>query len=261
MIAVRALIFNIGFDVLTAAISAVGLPILLGPRRWVAAYSRLWVDATLWWLRWSVGLDHEIRGRENLPSGPFILALKHQSAWDTVILGGLVPEVTIVAKRELLWLPLVGLYVLRGGAIMIDRKAGAAALRRLVAEARVAVAEGRSIAIFPEGTRTRVGDKQPYHAGVGALYSQLGIPIVPVALNSGRYWGRKAFMKRPGRIEVEILPPIMSGLDRRGAIALLEEQIETATARLIKEAVGRSGSAMDGARPVDKMVDSIGRAP
>ena len=149
-------------------------------------------------------------------------------------------------KKELAWLPIYGWYAMRAGSIAVDRKAGATALKRMIAAARRAVAAGRPIVIFPEGTRTAVGARLPYQPGVAALYLQLGVPLVPVAVNSGLYWGRRAFLKRPGRIVLEVLPPIPPGLDRRTVMRLLEERIEVATERLVAE--GKSGETVENSR-------------
>jgi 1-acyl-sn-glycerol-3-phosphate acyltransferase len=249
MILSRALLFNIGFYLWTLVLGILALPVLLGPRRWAVALSRLWTGGALVWLRWSVGLDYEVRGRENLPTGPAIVALKHQSAWETLMLNQLLRDPTIVLKRELLWIPIFGWYLRACRMIIIDRKAGAAALRQMIAQGRAALADGRLIAIFPEGTRGPIGAALPYQPGVGALYGQLGVPLVPVALNSGLFWGRNAFMKRPGRIVVDVLPAIPAGMDRRRALVLLEQRIEAATARLLATAspvdksVGKSAGA------------------
>jgi 1-acyl-sn-glycerol-3-phosphate acyltransferase len=150
----------------------------------------------------------------------------------------------------LTWIPIFGWYLGRAGNIVIDRKAGPSALRKLVNQGRAAAAGGRSIVIFPEGTRGPVGGKLPYQPGVAALYAQLGVPLVPVALNSGSFWGRLAFTKRPGRITIEILPPIAPGLDRRRALAELEQRVEQATARLLDAValpVESVGNAVDNA--------------
>jgi len=199
-------------------------------------------------LKLTVGLDHEVRGLENLPKGSYILAPKHQSSWDTLVLNHLVRDPAVVLKRELTWIPVFGWYLSRAGNIVIDRKGGPSAVRKLVTQGRAVVAEGRPIVIFPEGTRGPVGGKLPYQPGVAALYAQLGVPLVPVALNSGRFWGRLTFTKRPGRITVEILPAIAPGLDRRRALAELERRVEAATTRLLA-AVGFASGPVD--NPVD----------
>jgi 1-acyl-sn-glycerol-3-phosphate acyltransferase len=242
----RALLFNAAFYGWTAFIGIYGLPILLAPRRVVMRFGTMWSAVTLWLLARIVGLTHEVRGREHLPEGPAIIAMKHQSAWDTLAMPVIFDDVAVVIKRELLMVPLYGWYVQRAGAIPVDRKGGGAALKRMLGHAARAASEGRRIAIFPEGTRTAVGDRQPYHPGVAALYGQLGLPLVPVAVNSGLFWGRRSFFKKSGRIIVEILPPIPPGRQRRSVMTELETRIEDATARLVA---------------AETTVGAIGRAP
>jgi 1-acyl-sn-glycerol-3-phosphate acyltransferase len=249
MIYLRAFVFNVGFYLWTALSGLCATPLLLGPRRRVMWFGRLWAVGSLHLLRWTVGLTHEVRGIELLPKGPVIIAMKHQSAWDTLALPIVFDDPAIVIKRELAWLPIYGWYALRAGAIPVDRGGGASALKHMVARARKAAAEGRPIAIFPEGTRTAVGAKRPYHPGVAAFYTQLGLPLLPVAVNSGLFWSRRAFLKRPGRIIVEILPVIPPGLPRRAVMAELETRIEDATRLLVEEAEGgRSRFYPDGTK-------------
>jgi 1-acyl-sn-glycerol-3-phosphate acyltransferase len=247
MIRLRSLLFNLGYFGFTTLMAIIGLPMLCR-RRWVVWYARGWTALILFWLKLTVGLDHEVRGLENLPDGPFILAPKHQSSWDTLVLNHLVRDPSVVLKRELTWIPVFGWYLARAGNIVIDRKAGPSALRKLVTQGRAVVAADRPIVIFPEGTRGPIGGKLPYQPGVAALYAQLGVPLVPVALNSGAFWGRLTFTKRPGRITVEILPPIAPGLDRRRALSELERRVESATASLLTE-VGCPVTPVD--NPVD----------
>jgi 1-acyl-sn-glycerol-3-phosphate acyltransferase len=236
MIALRSLAFNVGFYLWTLVIGLYGAPLLLAPPRYVMEFGRLWASGALSLLAWTVGLRHEIRGIEHLPQGAAIIALKHQSSWDTVILPVMFRHPAIVIKHELAWLPIYGWYAVRAGGIPVDRGAGASALKHMLARAKQALAEGRPIAIFPEGTRTAVGARLPYHPGVAALYTQLAVPLVPVAVNSGVFWSRRSFLKFPGRIVLEILPPIPPGQPRRQVMAELETRIETATARLVAEA-------------------------
>jgi 1-acyl-sn-glycerol-3-phosphate acyltransferase len=226
---------DLSFYLWTMLISVVALPALLVSQRATIWISGLWATVSLLLLRLIVGLSYEVRGSNNLPTGAVIVALKHQSAWDTIALWVLIEKPAIVLKRSLARIPVFGWYMRRGKAIIVDREAGAKALRPMVAAARSAVAEGRPIAIFPEGTRTPVGAGGSYQPGVAALYKQLGLPLVPVALNSGLFWGRRSFLKRPGRILVEFLPAIEPGLDRRHVMAELERRIEQATAVLVAE--------------------------
>lgn len=229
----RSLFFNVGWYVGTAAIAIVGLPLLLAPRRAVIAWADFWIVFCLWWLRVTCRITHRVRGLENRPAGPVILACKHQSSWETLAFHRIFPSAATVLKRELVFIPVVGWAMARAGNIAVERGEGAKALRSLLRQARETVAESRSILIYPEGTRTPVGSTKPYHAGIAAVYRQLGIPVVPVALNSGLFWGRRKFVKRPGLIEVEVLPAIPPGLDRATFMATLQERIETATRRLV----------------------------
>jgi 1-acyl-sn-glycerol-3-phosphate acyltransferase len=232
----RSFFFNVGWYVGTAVIAIVGLPILLMPRRAVIAWADAWIDFCLWWLRITCRITHRVQGLENLPTGPVILACKHQSSWETLAFHRLFPNAATVLKRELIFIPVVGWAMARAGNIAVERGDGARALRSLMRQAKAAVAEGRSILIYPEGTRTPVGSSLPYHAGTAALYRQLGVPVVPVALNSGVFWGRRKFIKRPGMIDVEVLPPLPPGLDRQTFMATLRERIEGATRSLVERA-------------------------
>jgi len=138
-------------------------------------------------------------------------------------------------KRELLRIPLYGWFVWRAGHITVDRKAGASALKNMVTAVTNALTQGRNIVIFPEGTRTKVEAKTTYHPGIAAAYTQANVPLIPVALNSGLYWGRASFMKYPGTIIVDIMPPIPAGQKRREVMKTLQDTIETRTAELIEE--------------------------
>ncbi len=232
----RSLGFQAAFYAWTGGLGLLTLPVLLLPRSAVLVVARLWIDGTFWLLARIVGLTYEVRGREHRAAGPAIYAMKHQSAWDTLVLMRLFRDPAIVMKGELGWLPLVGWYLLRLGMIPIDRRAGAGALRRMVRMARTRVAQARDVVVFPEGTRTAPGEAPPYRPGVAALYAALELPVVPVALNSGQYWARRAFTRRPGRIAVAMLPPIPPGLDRAAFMDRLRESIETEAARLRDEA-------------------------
>jgi 1-acyl-sn-glycerol-3-phosphate acyltransferase len=231
----RALAFNIAFFAVTAMLGVAGLPMLLAPRRSVMSFGRFWARCVLALLRAIVGLDGEIRGAEHLPRGACLIAMKHQSAWDTLILPIVLGDPAVVIKRELLWLPFYGWYAARAGSIPIDRRGGAGALRRMVAASRNAAAAARPIVIFPEGTRTAPGQRLTYQPGAAALYQALGLPLVPAAVNSGLYWGRRSFAKRPGRIILSFLEPIPPGLPRREMMRKLESRIEEATTVLEQE--------------------------
>ncbi len=249
MIGLRSLLFQIAFYLWTAALSLPFLPLLLAPRAWMMRCGTFWSKGVLWLLRVCAGLDHEVLGTELLPRGPALIAMKHQSAWDTFAVPVIFRDPAMVIKRELGWIPIYGWYALKAGMIPVDRSGRASALKAMVAASEKALAQGRPVFIFPEGTRTAVGQHIAYQPGVAALYRQLGVPLVPVAVDSGLFWGRRSFWKRPGRITVEILPAIAPGGERRAVLAELERRIETATARLVAAAVDEDKTVESVARP------------
>jgi 1-acyl-sn-glycerol-3-phosphate acyltransferase len=231
----RSFLFAIWFALVTVIIYIGVLPALVMPRRVMVRASRLWSRAVFFGLKWICGLQYEVRGRP--PQGPPVLiASKHMSMWDTMGLYLTVWDPCAVLKRELLRVPFYGWYIWKAGVIPIDRGGSASALRKMTTEAKKALAQGRPILIFPEGTRKNPGAPPDYKPGVAGLYGTLNVPCVPVALNSGLFWtGPLGFIKKPGRIVLEFLEPIPAGLKRSEFIARLQERIETATARLLLE--------------------------
>jgi len=164
-----------------------------------------------------------VTGRENLPaSGPMLIASMHQSAFDTMVWLLLVPHACYVLKRELLAIPVFGAMVRMTGMIAVDRGAGSGAIRSLLRSADRAVAEERQIIIFPEGTRAAPGARLPLQPGIAALAARTGLPVIPVATDSGYCWGRRAFRKRPGIIHIAIGKPIPAGLSREELMRRLE---------------------------------------
>jgi 1-acyl-sn-glycerol-3-phosphate acyltransferase len=190
----------------------------------------------LWLLKVVCGIKLEVRGREKLPQGACLVAAKHQSAWETFGLIPLFRDPALLMKRELFWIPFHGWFSHKFGMIPVDRDKGPAALRRMVREAKLRVAQGREIIIFPEGTRRAPGAPPDYKTGVVLLYETLEIPCVPLALNSGAFWPRRSLSLRPGTIVVEFLDPIPPGLPKGEFLDRLSRSIETASARLLVEA-------------------------
>jgi 1-acyl-sn-glycerol-3-phosphate acyltransferase len=229
----RSLAFNIFFFGWTALLAILGLPALLAKDA-VQGLGRFWIGGVLLVLRSVVGLGYRVEGREHMLPAPVIYAAKHQSAWDTLIIKLLLDRPAYVLKQELTWIPLFGWYLVRSGAIAVDRAGGGKALKRMLRQARAAIADRQPIVIYPEGTRTAVGAQRPYHPGVAALYSQLNIPVVPVALNSGLFWRRREFRKRPGMVTLRFLPPIPPGLPRKDFMSELQQRIEEASRALAK---------------------------
>jgi 1-acyl-sn-glycerol-3-phosphate acyltransferase len=238
MTILRSALFNLLFFGWTTLCCFGLLPALFLPHRATMAWIFVWLRGVHWLEKIVLGIDYRVVGRENLPDGACIVAAKHQSAWETLKLHLLLPDPAIVLKSELLKVPVWGKYLLKTGMIPVDRGAGSKAVRAMIDHAKVRVAEGRPIAIFPQGTRTAPGTWRPYRIGVGALYEGLSVPVVPMALNSGVFWGRRAFRKRPGTITVEFLPPIPPGLPREEMMRRLEDELETASERLSVAAGG-----------------------
>lgn len=233
---VRAVAFQIAFWVWSAAINLAWIPSLaMSPQATVRGQT-YWAKGVMWLLRVIVGTRYEVRGRDNIPPGAVLIASKHQSAWDTMIWHIIARDPAIVMKAELLHIPVYGWYCRHSRMIPIDRDTGSKAIRAMVDAAKAAAAEERPIVIFPQGTRVAPGADAPYLPGVAALYRQLGIPVVPVALNSGVFWPRRSIRRRPGTIVLEYLPPIEPGLTRKDFMARLEAVIERNSARLVAEA-------------------------
>lgn len=249
MLYIRSIIFNIYLYLLTVLLALAGLPVLLLPRRAVTLVLRLWAWLVNWGLRGICNIRVEIRGRDRLPAGAVLIAAKHQSMWDTIIFFDLLPDIVYVLKKELAYIPLYGWFAVRAGMIRVDRDAHAKALRHLVKQARAKTDEGRSILIFPEGTRVAPGEHIGYKPGIAALYGQLDIPCVPVAVNSGLFWPRRRFLRQPGTIVLEILPPIPPGLKRREFMPQLETVLEGASNALVLEAGGSVAATVPAPAP------------
>ena len=230
---IGSLLFNIGNFVWSAAMHIVCIPLLIAPASWVWKAGHIWIDGTFLLLRICCGIRYREIGLENLPKGPAIIAAKHQSTWETMFLSRRLAQPAFVLKRELLMIPLFGWFMRKIGMIAVDRSGKAAALKKMVKDAGAAFAAGRQIIIFPEGTRVAPGQHRAYQPGIAALYGQLDVPVIPVALNSGLFWGRKAFVKKPGTILVQYLPPIDPGLNRKAFMAELEARLEPAAQALL----------------------------
>jgi 1-acyl-sn-glycerol-3-phosphate acyltransferase len=208
------------------------LPLMLGPRRAAYIPIRLWAWGALGALRLLVGARVEIRGRENLPAGGCLVAAKHQGMLDILIAVLILPDPCIILKRELMWIPIFGWYAWKSRMIPIDRKGGPATVRQMGQAAAAAIAEGRQVLIYPEGTRTEPGAPPAYKRGVGVMYQELQAICAPMATNSGLVWPGHGMAKYAGRAVFEFLPPIRPGLPREAFMAQLQQEIETASTAL-----------------------------
>ncbi len=229
MLFLRSVLFTLWFAAVTLAMGVIALPLLVGPRKLASAFSGLWARIVLWGLKLFAGIDMRVTGP--VPKGPFLVASKHMSTWDTLAIYLVLGDPAIVLKRSLLLIPFFGWFVGKTAAIPIDRAAGASALRFMAKAAEQVLAQGRPVVIFPEGTRQKPGAPPAYKPGVAGLYGQLGVACVPVAHNSGAHW--QGFWKRPGTITLAFLEPIPPGLKRAAFMPILEERIESATRALL----------------------------
>lgn len=237
MLYLRSLVFNLAFYLCTTILAIGGLPTMFFGRKAILGLARVWARATLRLLDAICGMKVEFRGLDNLRQQGCIIAAKHQSAWETIALVTQVEDFTYILKRELTSIPIFGQYLTLSDQIAINRKSRSAALRDLIRQAGRAIAEGRVIFIFPEGTRRPAGAPPLYKTGVSHLYAAAKAPCVPVALNSGLFWPRRTLLRRPGTVLVEFLPVIPAGLPTAEFARLLQERIETASNRLIAEAL------------------------
>lgn len=233
MLILRSLVFNICFYLWTAFIVIKAIPGFWSGRRPIHNAAHLWGRGINWFLKHLCHISVEFRGRHYVETGgPVIVAAKHQSTWETTNIEYLVPDCAIILKRELTFIPLFGQLLLKAGMISVHRQKGQSTLPQMVAGARRCLDEGRSLLIFPEGTRRHPDAPPKYRYGIFPIYTALNVPVIPAAHNAGYFWGRRRFLKKPGKIIFEFLPPIEPGLDEKTFFAQLESRIEEACDRI-----------------------------
>jgi 1-acyl-sn-glycerol-3-phosphate acyltransferase len=208
---IRSLLFAIIFYPLTLLLSVLGLLVSFFGPRWTRTMVHGWAALHHWLAEKLLGIRTHVEGV--IPAEPMLIAVKHEAMFETVELVLLARRPVIVIKRELSDLPLFGWMTRRYGVIPVDREAGSKALREMIALGKDAVAEGRPIVIYPEGTRVAHGEQPPLRPGFAGLYRALGLPVVPIAVDSGRLWGR-GLLKRNGTITFRVGEVIPSGLKR-----------------------------------------------
>ena len=232
----RSILFDAAVVILTLVIS-LSVPFMAlfnASSATVRAVSQVWANGIMFLMKYVVGLDYRVEGREHVPDGPCIIACNHQSLWETAALCVIFPDASIVAKKELKKLPLVGWFLERYPMILVDRSAGRQALRQMVDEARRAVGEGRKVLLFPQGTRQAIDEPMTFQsAGISALYTNLDVSVVPAACNSGLFWDKKTLMMHSGTITLSFLPPIAPGLPRKEFQEKMERMIAEEASRLL----------------------------
>jgi len=236
VIFIRSLVFNTASFGWTFALLFIYMPLLLLPRASMLAAIRFWIGGVFRLQRSVLRLDFTFRGTENLPDGPCIIASAHQSAWDTIAFYAVIDDPVFVLKKELYRVPMFGPYARRLSMIAIDRSGGTGEARRMIRDVAGRLADGRKVVIFPGGTRSAPGEIVPLKSGITALYRHSNVPVVPVSLNSGCFWGRRSFRKKSGCIVAQFQEPIPPGLDAADFDRLLSERIHRGNRALLDEA-------------------------
>lgn len=227
MLYIRSAVFTAVLLLWTLLICVLGTLFLPFKRDWAQKYAYYWSAFLFYAARYIAGIKLEIKGMENLPKeGGYIVASKHQSAYETIIMHHILPLTTFIFKIEMAKVPFLGWLMVKTGCIPVDRKGGTRAMRDMFVKAKERLEAGRIIIIFPEGTRSLPNVKTTYNPGVALLYEKCEVPVVPMAINSGYLWPKNSFLKYAGTITLEFLPPIQQGLGKREFMAKLEADIE-----------------------------------
>ena len=230
----RSLAFNVLFYFVLVALIIIAIPTLAMPLPALLTVAGWWARSSIFLMRVVCNIRVEFRGVEKIPKGPLIVASKHQSMWETFALLPCFEQPIFIVKRELTWIPVFGLFLIKARMISVDRGAGARALKDMTRRAAAAVRSGRQLVIFPEGTRTPVGAPPRYKPGVAQVYVGSGVNCLPVALNSGLFLPRRTFRRYPGTLVVEFLDLLPPGLPRDQFLARAREVIEDATNRIVE---------------------------
>ena len=230
---IRSIIFYFLLYFWTLILGIVCLPYLLLPNSYMRRVANLWIDGILKFLKFTCGITYEIRNKENVPNYTAIIASKHQSAFETLLLFRLINRSIFIHKRELFFIPVFGLYLKKSNMIAINRNQGTKAMRKMLDEVKQRILNGYSIIIFPEGTRKKPGDVPDYKTGIAGIYKESKIEVVPVAVNSGHYWPKNTFIKSPGKIIIKFLKPLPANLEKLEFLKKIESNIENETNKII----------------------------
>lgn len=226
----RSALFNFTLRFGTYLLYVISTPLLIFGERGAMWSCRVWGDIVAFCTKRIMGINYRVHGE--IPRYPCVFACKHQSAWETSVFFELTERPVYIFKKEMLWLPFFNLVMLVGGMIPVDRDGGGAGLKKLLRRVKDRVDNGRQVIIFPEGTRKKPGAEPDYKPGIAAIYKHCGVPVVPVALNSGVFWGKEKFTKKPGTVDIEFLEPIQPGMKPKEFMQELESRIEAACKKL-----------------------------
>ncbi len=230
----RSLLFAGQAYAMMALMAVFFTPWAMVDRRGAFAGVHTWCRYVRWTARWMIGLHSEVRGE--VPTGEVMIAAKHQSFFDIIILVSELPRPKFVMKQELNRAPILGWYARRIGCVPVDRGRRGRAIRDMLARVKSGEQEPGQLIIYPQGTRVEPGAKRDYKVGTGALYQEMGTRCIPVACNVGVFWPRRRIYRAPGTAVVEFLEPIPPGLPLRAFMAQLEDAVEGGSDRLMAEA-------------------------
>jgi 1-acyl-sn-glycerol-3-phosphate acyltransferase len=238
MVVIRSIIFNVIFYLNVITQMIVFTPFyFLAPRKKAFWVPKFWARTNLWLMEVICGTRCEVEGLENLPTGSYIFAPKHQSFWDTFAFLPFLEDVLYILKRELTWIPFFGWYVMKQRMIPVNRAAKGRAMTEVMRLTIERMKEGRQLIIYPEGTRRQPGAEPHYKYGIARIYKDLGLQVVPVVHHAGLFWPRRKFLRQPGLIRIQILKPIEPGLDPDVFFQRLILEMETASDKLLLETV------------------------
>jgi len=224
---IRSIIFYILLYLWTILLGILYLPCLFLPISYFRGLAILWINGILKILFFTCNISYEIEGSENIPEHSVIIASKHQSAFETLILFKIIKNSIFIHKKELFFIPIFGFYLKKLNMIAINRKEGTKAMREMLNKAKEKITDGYSIIIFPEGTRKKPGDNPDYKSGIAGIYKELESKVLPVAVNSGNYWPKHTFVKKSGKIKIKFLKLIPSKLEKKEFLKKIEMYIES----------------------------------
>lgn len=231
---VRSFLFMVQMYAMMAVLAVYFTPWAIVDRRGAYAGVRTYCRYVRWTARWMVGLQTEVRG--TVPQDEVLIASKHQSFLDIIMIVSVVPRPKFIMKRSLLWAPILGWYAVRIGCVPVDRGKRADAIRKMTRDVKAGDAPAGQLIIYPQGTRVAPGAQVKYKVGTAVLYSETGQACVPAATNVGVFWPRLGIYREPGRAVVEFLDPIVPGMEQTAFLAHLEEVVEARSDVLMAEA-------------------------
>ena len=228
----RSVFFYLLLGFWTILMGLICLPYLILPSYYLNKPIKIWISVIFSFLKYICKIEHKIEGRGNIPSEAILVASKHQSAFETFALFYYIPKATFIHKKQLFFIPIFGQYLKKINMISINRKGGASAMRSMLKQTKEKISHGYSIIIFPEGTRKKPGERPEYKSGFVGIYNEIKTQILPVAVNSGKFWPKHTFIKKPGKIIIKFLPTINSQLSRKQVLLEVEKKIEDATNKI-----------------------------